>query len=157
MIKCTLLLHQDQTVPRPPLGMGCCKFINSWCTLHLYFFFNISYPPPNQEKVSSLEGCTTKYWTVIGIAKGRAHMMDAPPQHKHGGCVRNTTPNPKWLTLPNAATLRLEHGGTLVVAHAVHGKHGANGTCEFDGCTTNANSGYKHCSKAVVGKGSCAL
>ena len=37
--------------------------------------------------------------------------MAAPPQHTHEVYVGNTTPNPKWLALLKAATLRLEHGG----------------------------------------------
>ena len=47
---------------------------------------------------------------------------------------------------------KVEGCDTAVEKIGLCGKHGAYGTCKFDGCTTNARAGFEHCTIHGGGK-----
>ena len=52
---------------------------------------------------------------------------------------------------------KTEGCSTLVKARGVCAKHGARGMCNFDGCTTNAQSGSAHCYEHGGGRKPCSV
>ena len=100
----------------------------------------------NTLKACKVEGCST-----FKVARGLCGKHGAHGECQIDGCSTNAQSGSSHCGKhgkhggDSRKVCKMEGCSTLAVARGVCFKHSACGTCTFDGCTTNAIPGSKHC------------